>query len=63
MKKIFLCLLSLCAWSVSALQFDPMLEFSSGSYLGLGRYTARDGKTEFYSSFARIFRQRMDLSL
>lgn len=50
MKKILLCLLSLCAWSAETLQFDPMLEFSSGNYLGLGRYTARDGRTEFYSS-------------
>lgn len=51
MKKMLLCY-CLWAWSISASHFDPMLEFESGKYLGRGRYTAKDGRTEFYSSYA-----------
>lgn len=54
MKKILLCLFFLWAWFVAASQFDPMLEFDSGNYLGRGRYSAKDGRTEFYSSYAQF---------
>jgi len=47
---------------VAALQFDPMLEFSAGNYLGLGRYSAQDGQTEFYSSIAIFSKTEWNLA-
>jgi len=62
MKKILLCLLSLWACSMTASQFDPMLKFNAGNYLGLGRYSAHDGRTEFYSSYAQFSENEWSLA-
>lgn len=58
MKKAALLLASLCAFSIFASprhSFTPITAFNEGMYLGLGRYTADDGSSDYYASFASFY--------
>lgn len=58
MKHAALLFASLYAFSIfasSSTSFNPITAFNEGMYLGLGRYTADDGSSDYYASYASFF--------